>query len=394
MNKIVEIGNKGENVRSDCFLKLELKNSGGIKINLQSKIKILYGNKILSLFEDMFNFFGIRHALLDVEDTGSLDFVLAARLEAAIKKLLETDKVYLLPVLKQNLYSTEKDRFRLTRLYLPGNTPKLMLNAGIHKPFGVILDLEDSVAPNKKYEARFLVRNALRSVDFMGAERMVRINQGEKGLKDLEFVVPNFVNMILIPKVETAEQVLAVEEKIMSIKRPYEWNIWYMPIIESALGVENAYAIAKASNRVAALAIGLEDLTADLGVQRTLEGLETFYQRTRIINAAKAAGIQPIDSVFSDVQDMEGLYNTVKKSKSLGFEGMGVIHPRQIPIIHKAFAPSKEEIEKAQKIVDAFNQAKEKGLGVVALGSKMIDPPVVKRAFNTLKLAQLAKAIS
>ena len=394
MNKIVEIGNKGENVRSDCFLKLELKNSGGIKINLQSKIKILYGNKILSLFEDMFNFFGIRHALLDVEDTGSLDFVLAARLEAAIKKLLETDKVYLLPVLKQNLYSTEKDRFRLTRLYLPGNTPKLMLNAGIHKPFGVILDLEDSVAPNKKYEARFLVRNALRSVDFMGAERMVRINQGEKGLKDLEFVVPNFVNMILIPKVETAEQVLAVEEKIMSIKRPYEWNIWYMPIIESALGVENAYAIAKASNRVAALAIGLEDLTADLGVQRTLEGLETFYQRTRIINAAKAAGIQPIDSVFSDVQDMEGLYNTVKKSKSLGFEGMGVIHPRQIPIIHKAFAPSKEEIEKAQKIVDAFNQAKEKGLGVVALGSKMIDPPVVKRAFNTLKLAQLAKALS
>jgi len=394
MNKIVEIGNKGENVRSDCFLKLELKNSGGIKINLQSKIKILYGNKILSLFEDMFNFFGIRHALLDVEDTGSLDFVLAARLEAAIKKLIETDKVYLLPVLKQNLYSTEKDRFRLTRLYLPGNTPKLMLNAGIHKPFGVILDLEDSVAPNKKYEARFLVRNALRNVDFMGAERMVRINQGEKGLKDLEFVVPNFVNMILIPKVETAEQVLAVEEKIMSIKRPYEWNIWYMPIIESALGVENAYAIAKASNRVAALAIGLEDLTADLGVQRTLEGLETFYQRTRIINAAKAAEIQPIDSVFSDVQDMEGLYNTVKKSKSLGFEGMGVIHPRQIPIIHKAFAPSKEEIEKAQKIVDAFNQAKEKGLGVVALGSKMIDPPVVKRAFNTLKLAQLAKALS
>ena len=167
-----------------------------------------------------------------------------------------------------------------------------------------------------------------------------------------------------------------------------------MPIIESALGVENAYAIAKASDRVAALAIGLEDLTADLGVQRTLEGLETFYQRTRIINAAKAAGIQPIDSVFSDVQDMEGLYNTVKKSKSLGFEGMGVIHPRQIPIIHKAFAPSKEEIEKAQKIVDAFNQAKEKGLGVVALGSKMIDPPVVKRAFNTLKLAQLAKALS
>ena len=394
MNKIAEVGNKGSGVRSDCFMRLEITSSGGIQINLQSKVKTLYGDRILGLLQDIFKHFGIEHARLDVEDTGALDFVLAARLEAAIKKVIDTDKDYLLPVLKQNIYPTEKDRFRLTRLYLPGNTPKLMLNAGIHKPHGVILDLEDSVAPDKKHEARFVVRNALRSVDFMGAERMVRINQGERGLEDLEYIVPHYVNMILIPKVETAEQVLAVEEKIMSIKRDYDWDIWYMPIIESALGVENAFAIAKASPRVAAMAIGLEDLTADLGVQRTLEGWETFYQRTRIVNAAKAAGIQPIDSVFSDVQDMEGLRQTVLRSKAMGFEGMGVIHPRQIPVIHKAFAPTAEEIEKAQKIVDAFNQAQEKGLGVVSLGSKMIDPPVVKRAFNVLKLAKLAEELS
>ncbi len=393
MVKIAEVGNKGQGVRSDCYMRLQLTEAGGIKIDLKSKVKPLYGDKILALLNDIFEFFGIKNAILEVEDTGALDFVLAARLEAAIKILIDTDKEYLLPVLEQNKYATEKDRFRLTRLYLPGNTPKLMINAGIHKPHGVILDLEDSVAPDKKHEARFVVRNALRSVDFMGAERMVRINQGERGLEDLEYIIPHYVNMILIPKVETPEQVLAVEEKIMSIKRDYDWPIWYMPIIESALGVENAFAIATASDKVAAMAIGLEDLTADLGVPRTLEGWETFYQRTRIINASKAAGIQPIDSVFSDVQDMEGLRQTVIRSKALGFEGMGVIHPRQIPVIHKAFAPSQEEIERAQRIVDAFNEAQEKGLGVVSLGSKMIDPPVVKRAFNVLKLAQLAEEL-
>jgi len=194
--------------------------------------------------------------------------------------------------------------------------------------------------------------------------------------------------MILIPKVETAEQVKQVEEKVNSIQRDYDWDIWFMPIIESALGVENAFEIATASPFVAALAIGLEDLTADLGVQRTIEGWETFYQKTRIVNASKAAGIQPIDSVFSDVEDMEGLKEFVKRSKALGFEGMGVIHPRQIPVIYQAWMPSEKEIEKAQKIVDAFNEAQEKGLGVVSLGSKMIDPPVVKRAQKLLTLVK------
>jgi citrate lyase subunit beta/citryl-CoA lyase len=389
MAQIAQAGNKGEGIRSDCFVTLELTSSGGIQLNLKSKVKVLYGDRIEALVRDILDFFEIKNAKIEIEDTGALDFVIAARMEAAIKQLIDTDKEYLLPVLEENKYPTERDRFRITRLYLPGNTPKLFLNAGIHKPNGIILDLEDSVAPDKKDEARYLVRNALRSVDFMGAERMVRINQGERGLKDLEFVVPHYVNLILIPKVETPEQVLAVEEKIKSIPREYDWDIWYMPIIESALGIENAYQIATASPNVVAMAIGLEDLTADLGVQRTPEGWETFYQRTRLVNAAKAAGIQPIDSVFSDVQDMDGLRKFVKQSKSLGFEGMGVIHPRQIPVIHEAFMPSDEEIEKAQRIVDAFNEAKEKGLGVVALGNKMIDPPVVKRAFNTLKLKEI-----
>jgi len=163
--------------------------------------------------------------------------------------------------------------------------------------------------------------------------------------------------------------------------------VFLMPIIESALGVEKAFEIAVSSNNIVALAIGLEDFTADLGVQRTLSGDESFYARTRLVNACKAAGIQAIDSVFSDVGDMDALYSNVKNSKSLGFEGMGCIHPRQIDTIHKGFSPDPEELEKAKKIVNAFLDASERGLGVVSLGTKMIDAPVVKRAQKILDLA-------
>jgi citrate lyase subunit beta/citryl-CoA lyase len=160
-----------------------------------------------------------------------------------------------------------------------------------------------------------------------------------------------------------------------------------MPVIESALGVENSFDIARGSENVVAIAIGLEDYTADLGVSRTIEGNESFYARTRLVVAAKAAGIQPIDSVFSDVADIEALKRTVAISKSLGFEGMGCIHPRQVAVVKQGFAPDRTELEKSKKIVLAFETAKLKGLGVVALGSKMIDPPVVASAQKIIDLA-------
>ena len=359
----------------------------------------MYGESIEKLAHDVLKFFGLEHAKLKIEDFGALPLVLAARVEAAVKKLLKTEKEYLMPVLEANKYTTARDRNRFSRLYLPGNSPALMINAGIHHPDGIILDLEDAVAPDKKVEARFLVRNALRSIDFYGAERMVRINQGERGLEDLEYVIPHNVNLILLPKCEHPEQVLEVNKKIQEVTRDKGQGtdvtrhlspvtpFWIMPIIESALGVINAYSIASSADNVVALAIGLEDYTADLGTQRTREGRESFFARSMVVNAARAAGIQPIDSVFSDVADMDGLRQNVMSSKALGFDGMGCIHPRQIRVIHEAFAPSSEEIEKAKKIVLAFHDAEKKGLGVVALGNKMIDPPVVKRALNTINLA-------
>ena len=388
-------GNQGPGIRSDCFTTLEIKKSGGIKIRLTSKVDALYKESIQDLARQILDFYDVKHAELEIIDRGALSPILAARIEAAVKAALDTDDEFLLDIIPENQYQTEKDRRRRSRLYLPGNTPKLMLNAGIHQPDGVILDLEDSVAPEKKAEARLLVRNALRGLNFYGAERMVRINQLPAGLEDLEYVIPHYVNLILLPKCETAEQVEAVDEKITAIlkEKGQDYPVYIMPIIESALGVVNAYQIAAASERVAALAIGLEDYTADLGAQRTREGKESFFARNQLVNAAKAAGIQAIDSVFSDVSDMEALRDVVGESKSLGFDGMGCIHPRQIRVIHEAFAPTEAEIEKAKKIVLAFDEASEKGLGVVSLGSKMIDPPVVKRAQTTIAAALEAGAL-
>ncbi len=410
--KKTSAGKRGDSVRSDCYFEIELKNSGGIKLDIKSKVQSMYGESIKEMILEMSKFFGIKDAKILCEDYGALPFVMAARFELAIKRLahpltpsrregefksspllnsFKLNKEYLLPFNKKNLYSTKKDQLRRSRLYLPGNEPKFFVNAGLHSPDGIILDLEDSVAPTEKDAAQLLVRNALRSVDFYNAERMVRINQLPKGLDDLKYIIPHNVNVILVPKCESAEQIKQLEKEVDKLKKQHKVNnaIYFMPIIESALGVIKAYEIATASKNNCALAIGLEDYTADIGTQRTNEGRESIYARQTLVNAAKAAGIQAIDTVFSDVSDMEALRQSVLEAKSLGFEGKGCIHPRQIKVVHDAFAPTTEEIEKAKKIVLAFEEAEKKGLGVVSLGSKMIDPPVVKRAQRTIELAIL-----
>lgn len=382
-------GNSGPKVRSDCRIKIELKSSGGIDLSMKSKVGTMYGDANKELIYNILSFCQIENALVEVEDSGALPWVIMARMEAVIRALTGKDLAFLPDLIPQNRYTSTRERFRFSRLYLPGNSPSMMLNAGLHSPDGIILDLEDSVAPDRKEEARILVRNALLQVDFYGAERMVRINQGERGLDDLRYVVPHQLHLVLVPKCESAESLQEIEKQIRLISKEsgLEQPVFLMPILESALGIEKAFEIASACESVVALAIGLEDYTADLGVQRTNEGRESIYARQRLVNAAKAAGVMPIDSVFSDVSDMEALKDNVMKSKAMGFEGMGCIHPRQIPVIQESFAPAEPEITKAKKIVRAFTEAQEKGLGVVSLGSKMIDPPVVKRAQRTIELA-------
>lgn len=394
-----QAGRRGGDVRSDCWVSVEPSGADGIRLELDSKVESLFGVSIRETVAGTLKALGAERVKVAVEDQGALPWVLQARAEAAFRRYAPLSReLDARPPQAAALPPQEgspKDRLRRSRLYLPGNEPKFMVNAGLHRPDAVILDLEDSVHPAEKDAARILVRNALRCVDFGGAERMVRINQGPLGLEDLDVVVPEAPELILIPKVETADQVLEVADRVMALRheKGVSSPVWLMPILESGLGVENAFAIASATDTVAALTIGLEDYTADLGVVKTPEGDETAWARSRLVNAARAAGVQAIDSVYGDVADEKGLLAWGQRARGMGFVGMGCIHPRQIRIIHEAFAPTQVELEKAQRIVAAFEEAQAKGLGVVSLGTKMIDRPVVLRARKLVDRAREAGLI-
>ena len=385
-------GRFGPEIRSDCLVTLELRHQGGLAIEVRSKVESLYGDSIREQAAFEMQRLGIEHAKVLIEDAGALPFAIAARIEAAalragVKAVDAPPGMPRPPAAGE----PERDRLRRSRLYVPGNEPRYFVNAALYQPDAIILDLEDSVHYAEKDAARIMVRNALASLPFQGesrggqhihCERMVRINQLPLGLKDLHQIVPVEPDVILVPKAETPEQVLEVDARIADIQSGLGRSraLWLMPIIESAVGVENAYAIARASKRICSIAIGLEDYTADLGAVKTTGGAESLYARARIVNAAHAAGVQVSDSAHTELADMSGLLEWAQASRGLGFDGMGCVHPLQIEPIHKAFSPQEDEIVKALRIVRAYAAAQERGLGVVSLGSKMIDAPVVTRA--------------
>ena len=385
-----EAGHSGVEIRSDLRVRLEPRERGGLEIQIASRVEVYYGDLIRRQAEEVLEALGVRHAHVEIQDEGALPFVIAARIEAAARRTGLGVGTRVLPDRLPLPEPSARDRMRRSRLYVPGSEPKYFINAALHGSDGIIFDLEDSVHISEKDAARLLVRNALRAVDFLGCERMVRINQIPLGLEDLDEIVPESPDLILIPKVESPQQLIEVDRRIAEIKADYGITrpVWLMPIVESALGIENAFSIATASPQIVALTIGLEDYTADLGAVKTRAGGESIYARLRVINAARAADVQAIDSVFSDVGDLEGLRAWTLNSRTLGFEGMGCVHPTQIPVIHEAFAPSAAEIERARRIVAAYDEAQKKGLGVVSLGSKMIDPPVVQRAVKVMAHAR------
>lgn len=383
-----EAGRRGEEIRSDLWVRVETRDGGGLSVDLESKVASYYGDAIREQAKTLLAACGVTDAVVRIEDRGALPFVIAARLETAARRAGAVASDVRPAATAPAVPPASRRRLRRSRLYIPGDEPKFLVNAGLYGADGVILDLEDSVHPTSKEAARTLVRNALRVVDFAGAERMVRINPLPLGLADLSAVVPERPDMILLPKVESGDEVTRVDEEITRLIGSDERPLWLMPIVETALGVENACEIARASERVAALTLGLEDYAADLGLIRTAEGDESLYARMRIVNAARAAGVQAIDSVYGQVDDEKGLRDWAYRSRRLGFEGMGCVHPRQIGPIHEAFDPTPAEIERATAIVAAYERATALGLGVVSLGSKMIDPPVVRQALRLVALAR------
>src|SRR5271165_1737902 len=259
-----EAGRAGGDVRSDLHVSFEERGSDGVAIELQSRVALYYGEVIRQQVRDVLRSLGVQHALVEIVDEGALPFVIGARIEAAVRRAGLGQAKSALPEALPLPAPSARDRLRRSRLYLPGNEPKYFINAGLHGPDAIILDLEDSVHLAEKDAARLLVRNALRSVDFGSAERMVRINQLPVGIKDLEEIVPQSPDLLLIPKVETAAQIAGVDGAIAHVAQQFGITrpIWLMPILESALGIENAFAIATASDQIVGITLGLEDYTA------------------------------------------------------------------------------------------------------------------------------------
>ena len=283
-------------------------------------------------------------------------------------------------------------------MFVPGNNPAMMQDAFIYGPDSIMLDLEDSVAMAEKDAARLLVYNALRTVDYGDTEMVVRINplSTPYGKKDVEAVVKAGVHVVRMPKTETAEEVHEVEREIERVESELGCvgRTKIMAAIESALGVVNAYAIATASPRMMGIALGAEDYCANLKTQRSPEGMELLLARQTIVVAARAAGIDALDTVYSNLNDMETFRKEVELIKTLGFDGKSIINPRQIQVVNEVFAPTAKAIEKARAIIAAIKEAEARGSGVVSLNGKMVDRPVVIRAQRTIDLAIASGVIS
>nr|WP_312577853.1 citrate (pro-3S)-lyase subunit beta [Sedimentibacter sp.] len=284
-------------------------------------------------------------------------------------------------------------KLRRTMMYVTGNNPANVMDAHLYGSDSVMFDLEDSVSIKEKDSARFLVYNALKTIDFRGVETVVRINGLDTpfGKADLEAMVRAMPDIIRLPKAETEEDIIEVENIISKIEEEIGLEVGttkLMAAIESPMGVINAYSIAKSSKRLVAIAIGAEDFVTNMKTTRSPGGIELLAARSQLILAARAAGIYALDTVYSDINNDEGFIEEVKLIKQLGFDGKSVIHPKQIGLTHKIYAPTDREIKNALNVVDAINDAEKRGSGVIALNGKMIDSPVVDRAYRVLELAK------
>jgi len=283
-------------------------------------------------------------------------------------------------------------------LFIPGNNPGMLQNASVFRADSVIVDLEDAVSLTEKDSARTLVEEAIKALDFSSVELVVRVNplDTEYGLKDIEAMAKVRPDGLMIPKA-TEEQLKTIDEILIRIEKDENFetgSLKLFPIIETAYGLETVYSIINSSKRVTAVLLGAEDLTSDFGIKRTKEGDEIAYARNRVSAACRAARVDAIDTPFTDTNDYEGLALDTSKAKSLGFTGKAAINPRQIPTIHSVFAPTETEIKYAIRVLDARDEAEEKGLGVFSLDGKMVDAPIINRAITTVELAKLLGLIS
>jgi citrate lyase subunit beta/citryl-CoA lyase len=376
-------GWSGSGERADCRVRVAPADAVSIRVECGQPRLLEAG--IRAVVEEVLAAHGGAPLEVTVEDHGALDYVLRARLEAALRRAgMEPG----LPVVVSRP-PADVDRPRRSRLYAPGNTPRLLAGVELHGADCVVLDLEDAVPPTEKLAARILVKHLLVAVPFPG-EVWVRINPLEDGgLHDLRELIPARPHGFCLPKAESAAQIEAASEAIAETEAASglePGTILLMPILETARGILHSEAIADAGSRIACLAFGAEDYLRDTGASRGRDAL--LWARSRVVAAARAAGVQASDTVYAGVEDDVGLEDEARHARGLGFDGKGAIHPRQVAILHRAFAPSPEEIAHARRVVAAAEAAEAEGRGSIAVNGRMVDRPVLERARRLLRAVE------
>ncbi|HEQ3927827.1 TPA: citrate (pro-3S)-lyase subunit beta [Streptococcus pyogenes] len=290
------------------------------------------------------------------------------------------------------------ERLRRTMMFVPGANAAMLRDAPLFGADSVMFDLEDSVSLKEKDTSRALVHFALKTFDYSSVETVVRVNGLDScGALDIAAVVLAGVNVIRLPKTETAQDIVDVEAVIERVERENSIEVGrtrMMAAIESAEGVLNARDISKASKRLIGIALGAEDYVTNMKTRRYPDGQELFFARSMILHAARAAGIAAIDTVYSDVNNTEGFQNEVRMIKQLGFDGKSVINPRQIPLVNEIYTPTEKEIDHSKQVIWAIREAESKGSGVISLNGKMVDKPIVERAERVIALATAAGVLS
>ena len=375
----------GSDAKSDC--QVTVTTAPSLEIQIKASNQQLLEPGIRAVVEKTASALGVSKAKVAITDRGALDYVISGRVEAALRLTFpELTSATSRSIPRE---AGERHRIRRSRLYAPGNNPRLLIGLELHGADCVVVDLEDSVPLSEKRATRILVKYILIAVKF--PEVWVRINPLDTyGRDDLAEILRGRPHGICLPKAESSADVISLSKEIEELESSYgisSGTTYIMPIIETARGVLHSEEIASADQRVVIIAFGAEDFTRDMGARRTEESL--LFARSMIVTAAKAVGIQASDTVYSNLDDEKGLIAEAKQARNLGFDGKGVINPRQIEPIHAVFSPTEQEIEEARQIVAAAEEAEEHGLGAIAIEGKMIDKPVLARAQQTLELAAL-----
>lgn len=291
-----------------------------------------------------------------------------------------------------------KERLRRTMMFVPGNNPAMVKDAGIYGADSIMFDLEDAVSMAEKDAARDLVYEASQTQDYGDAELVVRVNGQDTPYyaNDVRAMVKAGIDVVRLPKAEDAEMVKKLDADITAAEKEFgreEGSTMLMAAIESAKGVINAYQIASASDRMMGIALSAEDYTTDIKTHRYPDGAELEFARNMVLHAARAAGVAAFDTVFTNMNDTEGFYRETEYIHQLGFDGKSLVNPRQIPMVNKVYEPTKKEIENAKNVENAIKEAKLKGSGVISMNGQMVDRPVVLRAERVMRLAKASNLI-